>query len=94
MSSVLLILSLCLSNFIANSAYSSIAPFYPNEAVNKGVSQSVLGLVFSVYSFSMFIMAPFSSFLMNKFGRKIVIQAGCLFEVSPYLCTKSNRDQQ
>jgi predicted MFS family arabinose efflux permease len=81
MNKYLLILSLCIANFFANSAYSSIAPFYPGEAVKKGVSNSVLGLVFSVYSFSMFIMAPFIGTLMNKMGRKTALQVGCLFEV-------------
>lgn len=49
---------LCLVNFTANSAYSSIAPFYPKEAIKKGVPESLLGFIFSGYSISMFIFAP------------------------------------
>jgi len=51
-------------NLLANSAYSSIAPFYPQEAARKGVPTSVHGLVFSAYSllcegFSMLIFGLF-----------------------------------
>jgi predicted MFS family arabinose efflux permease len=49
---------LCLVNFTANSAYSSIAPFYPKEAIKKGVPESLLGFIFSGYSVSMCIFAP------------------------------------
>jgi hypothetical protein len=38
---------LCVVNLFANSAYSSIAPFYPIEAVKKGVPSSTLGLIFA-----------------------------------------------
>ena len=81
MNKYFLISSLCLINFFANSAYSSIAPFYSKEAVDRGVSGSILGLVFSCYSFSMFITSFFLGHLMNKYGRKRILQFGCLIEV-------------
>ena len=49
---------LCIVNFVANSAYSSIAPFYPYEAVLKGVPSESLGFIFSGYSISMVVFAP------------------------------------
>ena len=71
---------LCLVNLIANSAYSSIAPFYPNEAVGKGVPTSMLGIVISAYSISMAIFSPLFANLLNTHGPKRVLIIGCLCE--------------
>ena len=38
-----LILTLSLVNLLTNSAYSSIAPFYPLEAANKGINPVLIG---------------------------------------------------
>ena len=38
-----LILTLSLVNLLTNSAYSSIAPFYPLEAANKGINPLLIG---------------------------------------------------
>ena len=73
-------LVLCLINFFANSAYSSIAPFYPNEAVTKGVAKSSLGFIFAGYSISMCLFAPTFGHMLNKIGRKNVLIIGCLCE--------------
>ena len=78
----LIVVSLCLTSLFANSAYSSIAPFYPAEAKKKGVEEELIGIIFSGYSISMCLLSPLSAFLMNKYGRKPVMMAGCFFEVS------------
>jgi len=65
---------------IANSAYSCIAPFYPNEAVSKGVPPYILGLVFSSYSVSMAIFSPLFAHLLATQGSKRVLVLGCLCE--------------
>ena len=61
-----LLAALCMVNLFANSAYSSIAPFYPSEAVKKGVPTSVHGIVFSAYSISMAIFSPLFAQLLNS----------------------------
>lgn len=71
---------LCMVNLLANSAYSSIAPFYPQEAARKGVPTSVHGLVFSAYSLSITIFAPLFANLLNKYGPRRVLILGCLCE--------------
>jgi MFS family permease len=71
---------LCLVNLFANSAYSSIAPFYPIEAVKKGVPSSALGFIFAGYSLSMCVFAPLFSRMLTRFGRKNVLMLGCLCE--------------
>mmetsp|Transcript_88182 Transcript_88182/g.121679 ORF Transcript_88182/g.121679 Transcript_88182/m.121679 type:complete len:157 (+) Transcript_88182:240-710(+) len=71
---------LCMINLFANSAYSSIAPFYPTEAVDKGVPVSVLGIIFSGYSISMVLFTPLFAHLLYKHGNKNVLVLGCLSE--------------
>lgn len=64
----------------ANSAYSSIAPFYPNEAVSKGVPASALGLIFSSYSISMAIFSPLFARILYTHGAKTALYIGCISE--------------
>ena len=71
---------MCAVNLLANSAYSSIAPFYPNEAINKGVPEYALGFVFSGYSVSMVIFSPLFAKLLYTRGCRTVITVGCLAE--------------
>ena len=76
----LILVVLCFVNLFANSAYSSIAPFYPAEAIRKGVPSGALGLVFSSYSISMVVFAPvFANMLFTK-GSKHVLVLGCICE--------------
>lgn len=77
---IILVITLCMINLFANSAYSSIAPFYPGEAVGKGVPASVLGLIFSSYSVSMAIFAPLFAKLLYTQGAKKVLILGCVSE--------------
>ena len=78
--SKILLACLCLVNLFANSAYSSIAPFYPIEAVKKGVPTSVHGTIFSAYSISMAIFSPLFAHLLNDYGPKRVLVIGCFCE--------------
>lgn len=77
---------LCLINLFANSAYSSIAPFFPKEAVSKGLPISSVGFIFSGYSVSMCIFAPMFNHMLNSCGRKNVLIFGVLFEATAMLC--------
>ena len=77
---------LCVVNLFANSAYSSIAPFYPIEAVRKGVPSSTLGLIFAGYSLSMCIFSPLFGHMLTKMGRKNVLMLGCLCESLSMFC--------
>ena len=77
---------LCLINLMANSAYSSIAPFFPAEAKHKGLPISTLGFIFSGYSVSMFVFAPLFSHMLSSCGRKRVLVFGCLFEAIAMIC--------
>ena len=72
--------TLCLINFTANSAYSSIAPFYPREAKIKGVPDEYVGFIFSGYSISMTVLSPLFGSLLTKYGRKNMLIVGCICE--------------
>ena len=73
-------------NLLANSAYSSIAPFFPKEALEKGVYIWSIGFVFAGYSLSMFICAPLFVVIMNNVGRKNCLILGCFCESVAMLC--------
>lgn len=73
-----LVVLICAVNFLSNSAYSSIAPFYPTEAISKGVDPSMLGLVFSCYSLAMFIFSPLFKSMLDRFGSKPVLILGLI----------------
>lgn len=75
-----LIVTICFVNLFANSAYSSIAPFYPGEAISKGVEPKMLGIVFSCYSVAMLVFAPLFKKMLDKYGSKKVLIAGLLCE--------------
>jgi MFS family permease len=81
-----LMISLVLVNFFANSAYSSIAPFYPKEALAKGVPEELIGFVFAGYSVSMLIMSPIAGKVMAKLGRKKVLMNGLFCEACALGC--------
>lgn len=67
-------------NFMANQAYSSIAPFFPDEAQKKGLPEASLGFIFSGYSISMCLFSPLYGSMLTNIGRKNVLVMGCLFE--------------
>lgn len=73
-----LVILICTVNLLSNSAYSSIAPFYPNEAISKGVDESMLGFVFSCYSLAMFVFSPFFKSMLDKWGSKKVLMLGLI----------------
>ncbi|VDM53899.1 unnamed protein product [Angiostrongylus costaricensis] len=49
---------LALANLCSTVAFSCIAPFYPDEAKKKGMTESQTGIVFGVFELVMFVMAP------------------------------------
>ena len=77
---------LCLVNLLANSAYSSIAPFFPQEALKKGVPTSLHGIVFASYSISMAIFSPMFARLLNMHSAKKILISGCICEGVAMIC--------
>uniref|UniRef100_A0A3B3BH18 Major facilitator superfamily (MFS) profile domain-containing protein n=1 Tax=Oryzias melastigma TaxID=30732 RepID=A0A3B3BH18_ORYME len=46
----LTLISMASVNFSSMLCYSILGPFFPNEAVKKGASQTVVGLIFGCYA--------------------------------------------
>ena len=82
----IIVSALCVVTFTANSAYSSIAPFYPAVAKAKGVPEATFGFIFAGYSISMCIFAPLFSHMLTKYGRKRVLVMGCICEGLAMIC--------
>jgi MFS family permease len=67
--------------FISNLAYSVIAPFLPIEFVDKGVSLTVIGIIFAIYSVAVIIWSPIVGdkiLLKCEVAPKVVITAGMI----------------
>ncbi|CAH3143052.1 unnamed protein product [Pocillopora meandrina] len=73
-------IALCASNgvcsFMAFVTYSLFSPFFPQEARDKGVSGTIVGLIFGTYSFVIFIFSPFCGVLIPKYGPRFVLYSG------------------
>ncbi len=70
------VISLFLITALSNSAYAIIAPFLPFEFESKGVSQSNVGYVFSIYSVAVVISSPLIGKLIIRYGRRPMITLG------------------
>lgn len=49
---------LAIANLCSTIAFSCIAPFYPDEAAQKGMTTSEVGVIFGAFELVMFITAP------------------------------------
>lgn len=53
-----------------------MAPFFPNEASNKGMSETVSGFVFSFYALIVMISSPILGSLLPLIGAKFMLISG------------------
>ncbi|XP_074516343.1 MFS-type transporter SLC18B1 isoform X2 [Sebastes fasciatus] len=67
----LTLISMASVNFSSMMCYSILGPFFPNEAVKKGASQTVIGLIFGCYAVCNLI----GSLIMGKY----IVQIGAKF---------------
>ncbi|CAH3023022.1 unnamed protein product, partial [Porites evermanni] len=74
---IVILSTLFLVIFIDALAYSLYAPFFPSEAEDKGVSTTVVGLIFGTYPLGMFIFSLACGFLITKFGAFFMLLSGC-----------------
>lgn len=68
--------SLALVDFISFCSMSIMAPFFPKEASQKGVSETVSGLVFSFYALVMFVSSPLFGKILPRVGAKFLFMSG------------------
>ncbi|XP_045761273.1 MFS-type transporter SLC18B1-like [Maniola jurtina] len=68
--------SLALVDFMSFCSMSIMAPFFPREATEKGLSETMCGIVFSFYAVVMFITSPFFGKYLPAIGAKFMFTAG------------------
>ncbi|CAH2099739.1 unnamed protein product [Euphydryas editha] len=68
--------SLALVDFMSFCSMSIMAPFFPREAAEKGMSETMCGIVFSFYAIVMFLTSPFFGKYLPKIGSKFMFIAG------------------
>ncbi|XP_065652248.1 MFS-type transporter SLC18B1 isoform X2 [Hydra vulgaris] len=66
--------------FISYGAFALIAPFFTMVAKTKGVSQTISGLIFSIFALVVFFIAPLIGKSVSKFGVKFTLIIGCFIE--------------
>ena len=68
---------------ISNSAYAMIAPFLPIEFVDKGISESSIGLIFAIYSVAVIIFSPIVGKTVSCLGSTNMIASGtCIMGIT------------
>ncbi|CAG9768972.1 unnamed protein product [Ceutorhynchus assimilis] len=67
---------LALVDFFCFCSMSIMAPFFPKEAAEKGLSNTLSGFVFSFYALVMFVSSPIFGKILPRFGAKLVFLFG------------------
>ncbi|XP_067224011.1 MFS-type transporter SLC18B1 isoform X3 [Chanodichthys erythropterus] len=73
---ILTLISMASINFSSMICYSILGPFFPNEAKKKGVSQSMIGLIFGIYALCTLVGSLILGKYIVQIGAKFMIVAG------------------
>ncbi|XP_062325229.1 MFS-type transporter SLC18B1 isoform X3 [Osmerus eperlanus] len=73
---ILTLISMASVNFSSMICYSILGPFFPNEAVKKGVNQTTIGLIFGCYAVCNLIGALVLGKYIVQIGAKFMLIAG------------------
>lgn len=66
---------------VSGISYSLPVPLFPVLSLERGFSESYVGLIFSIYSISNILAIPFINQLINYFKRFDLLIYSCLFKV-------------
>ena len=72
----LVMVSIICVNFSLYAAMAIMAPFFPKEGSKKGVSSTISGLIFGVFSFVVMISSVVLGKIMPKVGVKFMFLSG------------------
>ena len=64
------------ASLLASSAYALIAPFFPLELEDKGISDQNIGFIFSIYSLAVIIFSPPVGRYLEVFGYTKMLISG------------------
>ncbi|XP_029685710.1 MFS-type transporter SLC18B1-like [Takifugu rubripes] len=73
---ILTLISIASVNFSSMICYSILGPFFPNEAVKKGASQTVIGLIFGCYAICNLLGALILGKYIVQIGAKFMLVMG------------------
>ncbi|XP_068608083.1 MFS-type transporter SLC18B1 [Brachionichthys hirsutus] len=73
---ILTLISIASVNFSSMICYSILGPFFPNEAVRKGASQTVIGLIFGCYAVCNLIGSLILGRYIVQIGAKFMLVGG------------------
>ncbi|XP_028995229.1 MFS-type transporter SLC18B1 [Betta splendens] len=75
---ILTLISVASVNFSSMICYSILGPFFPNEALKKGASQTVIGLIFGCYAICNLLGSLIFGKYIVEIGAKFMLIAGLL----------------
>jgi predicted MFS family arabinose efflux permease len=70
-----------LINAFTGVGYSLIAPLYPIIALDKNINEDMIGFIISIFAIATIIGSPFIPNLINKIGKRPVLQYALIIEV-------------
>jgi len=73
--------TLYVTNFLMNLLFAVMAPFYPPEALDKGLDQWQVGLIFSTMPIVTFLVSPWIGNNLKTLGRRRTFTVANLFSV-------------
>lgn len=75
------LVTLYVTNFLMNLLFAVMAPFYPPEALEKGLEQWQVGLIFSTMPITTFLVSPWIGAHLKTLGRRRTFTVAKLFSV-------------
>ncbi|KAK3088776.1 hypothetical protein FSP39_023627 [Pinctada imbricata] len=72
----MILASVCMADFLSYLSLSLLAPFFPKEASNKGVNDTISGWIFGVFALSQVLFSPVFGKLLPHVGLKFMYVSG------------------
>lgn len=79
------ILLLFIVNIGSALGYSLIAPLFPLMAIEKGLTETMIGLIISCFAIFNTIITPFSQNIFKRYGKRNTLLIGLILQVRYYL---------
>lgn len=70
------LITIMINNFLLNACFSNIMPFFPQEALSKGVPEYLIGIIFATLPFGGILSSFFLAKYICKIGRKKTLLFG------------------
>jgi len=75
------LVALYVSDFLMNLLFAVMSPFYPPEALARGLTQWQVGLIFCIMPLTTFLVSPFLGSNLRTLGRRSTFTAANFFSV-------------